>query len=420
MKKIALHWKIIIGMILGILFGLIASKMEWVQFTNEWIKPWGKIFINLLKLIAVPLVFASLIKGISSLSDISRLSRIGGRTILIYLTSTVIAVTLGLLLVNIVQPGSNFDKDSIEMTSTTQDGASKKIDQAASVKGDGPLKFLVDIVPDNIFNAASNNRNMLQVIFFAILFGIAMVSLPRERVSYVKGFFDGINDIILHIVDFIMMISPYGVFALLAGLVVDFGASSDLFIALGKYSLTVFVGLLIMVLVVYPFIVMMFTKLKYKEFFKGIMPAQMLAFSTSSSAATLPVTMERCEDHLGVSKEVSSFVLPLGATINMDGTSLYQSVAAVFIAQSYGMDLDISQQLTIVLTATLASIGAAAVPGAGMVMLVIVLGAIGVPAEGLALIFGVDRILDMCRTVVNVTGDATVAKIVSSLEDKLT
>ncbi|MGY8989263.1 MAG: dicarboxylate/amino acid:cation symporter, partial [Flavobacteriales bacterium] len=282
-----------------------------------------------------------------------------------------------------------------------------------------PLQFLVDIVPTNIFDAASNNRNMLQVIFFAILFGIALVMLPNEKTSYVKGFFDGINDIILQIVDIIMMAAPYGVFALLGGLVVDFGASAELFIALAKYSVTVIVGLLLMILVVYPLILKIFTKMKYKDFFKGIMPAQMLAFSTSSSAATLPVTMERCEDHLGVSEEVSSFVLPLGATINMDGTSLYQAVAAVFIAQAYGMDLDMSQQLTIVLTATLASIGAAAVPGAGMVMLVIVLGSIGVPTEGLALIFGVDRLLDMMRTVVNVTGDATVATVVASTEGQL-
>jgi Na+/H+-dicarboxylate symporter len=216
-----------------------------------------------------------------------------------------------------------------------------------------------------------------------------------------------------------MLFSPYGVFALLASLVVDFGASVSLFVTLAKYSLLVFIGLSLMVFVVYPILLSIFTKIRYVEFFKGISPAQMLAFSTSSSAATLPVTMERCEDHLGISKEVSSFVLPLGATMNMDGTSLYQAIAAVFIAQVYGIDLDLSAQLTIILTATLASIGAAAVPGGGMVMLVIVLGSINVPSEGLALIFGVDRLLDMMRTVVNVTGDATVASIVASSESKL-
>jgi Na+/H+-dicarboxylate symporter len=274
-------------------------------------------------------------------------------------------------------------------------------------------------VPTNIFESASKNKNMLQIIFFAILFGISIIMLPKEKTVYVRGFFDGINDIILHIVDLIMRMAPYGVFALLASLVVDFGASVDLFIALGYYSLTVICGLLLMIFVFYPILLRTFTNIKYLDFFKAISPAQMLAFSTSSSAATLPVTMDRCENNLGISKEVSSFVLPLGATINMDGTSLYQAVAAVFIAQAFGYDLDLSSQLTIVLTATLASIGAAAVPGAGMVMLVIVLSSVGIDPEGIALIFAVDRILDMLRTVVNVTGDATVATIVASSDGQL-
>ena len=419
MRKIALHWQIIIGMVIGVLYGLVAVNMGWVEFTNSWIKPWGTIFVNLLKLIAVPLVFASLVKGVASLSDISRLNRIGGKTISLYLTTTVISVTIGLLLVNTIKPGSNFDKDAIQLTSVSQEDANAKITSAEDVIEAGPLQFMVDIVPTNIFASASNNSNMLQVIFFAILFGIAMVMLSNTRIIYVKGFFDGLNDIILQIVDLIMLMAPYGVFALLGGLVVDFGGSTSLFVALGKYSFTVILGLLLMAFLVYPLILRLFTKVKYFDFFEGISPAQMLAFSTSSSAATLPVTMERCEDHIGVSEEVASFVLPLGATINMDGTSLYQAVAAVFIAQVFGIELDLYQQLTIVLTATLASIGAAAVPGAGMVMLVIVLGAINVPAEGLALIFGVDRILDMIRTVVNVTGDATVATVVASTEGVL-
>ena len=419
MKKIALHWQIIIGMILGVIYGVFASNMGYVDFTSNWIKPWGVIFVNLLKLIAVPLVFASLIKGITSLSDISKLSRIGGKTIFFYLISTVIAVSIGLLLVNTVNPGIDFDKDNITFTQDSQEGTTKKIIAAEVVKQESPLQFLIDIIPINIFEAASSNGNMLQVIFFAILFGISIVMLPSEKTIYVRGFFDGVNDIILKIVDLVMLVSPYGVFALLGALIVDFGASSSLFIALAKYSITVVVGLLLMIFCIYPLAIKIFTKVRYFYFFKAISPAQMLAFSTSSSAATLPVTMERCEDHLGVSKEISSFVLPLGATINMDGTSLYQAVAAVFIAQAFGIDLDFSQQLTIVLTATLASIGAAAVPGAGMVMLVIVLGAINVPVEGLALIFGVDRILDMLRTVVNVTGDATVSTVVAFSEGKL-
>jgi len=420
MRKLALHWKIIIGMVMGVLYGLLASKMGWIDFTNDWIKPWGKIFINLLKLIAVPLVFASLIKGVSSLSDISKLSRIGGKTIGIYLFTTIVAVTFGLLLVNIVQPGTSFSEEKrMELKEQYASSAASKIASAKDVKEDGPLQFIVDIVPSNFIQATGNNKNMLQVIFFAILFGIAMVMLPKEKTSVVKGFFDGINDIILQIVDLIMLTAPYGVFALLGGLVVDFGGSAELFQALGIYSLSVVIGLLLMIMVIYPLILKSFTRLKYFDFFKGIAPAQMLAFSTSSSAATLPVTMERCEDHLGVSEEVSSFVLPLGATINMDGTSLYQAVAAVFIAQAFGYDLYLSQQLTIVLTSTLASIGAAAVPGAGMVMLVIVLSSIGIDPEGIALIFAVDRLLDMLRTVVNVTGDATVATVVAATEGQL-
>mgnify|MGYP001167931309 FL=1 len=420
MRKLALHWKIIIGMVLGVLYGLLASKMGWIDFTNDLIKPWGKIFINLLKLIAVPLVFASLIKGVSSLSDISKLSVIGGKTIGIYLFTTVVAVTFGLLLVNIIQPGTSFSEEKrMELKEQYASNAASKIASAKDVKEDGPLQFIVDMVPSNFIQATGNNKNMLQVIFFAILFGIAIVMLPNEKTSIVKGFFDGVNDIILQIVDLIMLTAPYGVFALLGGLVVDFGGSAELFQALGIYSLSVVIGLLLMIMVVYPLILKSFTKLKYFDFFKGIAPAQMLAFSTSSSAATLPVTMERCEDHLGVSEEVSSFVLPLGATINMDGTSLYQAVAAVFIAQAFGYDLDLSQQLTIVLTSTLASIGAAAVPGAGMVMLVIVLSSIGIDPEGIALIFAVDRLLDMLRTVVNVTGDATVASVVAATEGQL-
>lgn len=425
MRNLALHWKIIIGMILGVTFGLLAITIGWDQFTDDWIKPFGTVFINLLKLIAVPLVFASLIKGVASLSDISKLSRIGSKTIALYLVSTIIAVTTGLLIVNTVKPGKYFSEQKrIEFKEKYASKTEAKMAAAANVKEQGPLQFMVDIVPQNIINASTSNKNMLQVIFFAILFGIAMIMLPEEKTVYVKGFFEGVNDIILQIVDLIMLSAPFGVFALLASLMVDFSDGDvhnviELFSALGLYSLVVILGLLTMIFIVYPILLRVFTNVKYVDFFKGIMPAQMLAFSTSSSAATLPVTMERCEDHIGVSKEISSFVLPLGATINMDGTSLYQAVAAVFIAQAFGVDLDLSQQLTIVLTATLASVGAAAVPGAGLVMLVIVLGAVGMDPEGVALIFAVDRILDMLRTVVNVTGDATVATVIASSEGQL-
>ena len=420
MKNLALHWKIIIGMLLGVIYGISAHTLGFNDFTSDWIKPWGVIFVNLLKLIAVPLVFASLIKGVASLSDITRLSKIGSRTVLLYLFSTVLSVSIGLFLVNTFKPGNSFSEEKkYELREKYSSKADLKINDAKSVEENGPLQFVVDIVPVNIISSASENKNMLQIIFFAILFGISIIVIPDEKTIYVRGFFDGINDIILYIVDLIMKFAPYGVFALLASLVVDFGASIDLFLALGYYSITVMLGLLLMIFVFYPILLKIFTKMPYLTFFKAISPAQMLAFSTSSSAATLPVTMDRCENNVGISKEVSAFVLPLGATINMDGTSLYQAVAAVFIAQAFGYDLDLASQLTIVLTATLASIGAAAVPGAGMVMLVIVLSSIGIDPEGIALIFAVDRILDMLRTVVNVTGDATVATIVASSDNQL-
>lgn len=417
--NLALHWKIIIGMVLGTVFGITASNFGLIEFTNYWIKPWGIIFVNLLKLIAIPLVFVSIIKGVSSLKDISKLSSIGSKTIGLYLISTAFSVTIGLVLVNLISPGNSISEEkSSELKQTYKTSANIKINDANKVEDSGPLQFIIDIVPSNIIDSASENKNMLQIIFFALIFGISMVLIDSKKTQYVKGFIEGLNDIILKIVDIIMLFSPYGVFALLASLISDFGASSDLFVALGMYCFTVVLGLLLMIFMFYPFLLKLFTKVNYSKFFSSISPAQMLAFSTSSSAATLPVTMERCEEKLGISKEISSFVLPLGATINMDGTSLYQAVAAVFIAQAFGYDLDLSSQLTIVLTATLASIGAAAVPGAGMVMLVIVLSSVGIDPAGIALIFAVDRILDMFRTVVNVTGDATIATIINSRRSK--
>lgn len=419
MKKIALHWQILIGMIVGVLFGFLMTQFSWGKhFTGDWVKPFGTIFINSLKLIAVPLILASLIKGVSDLKDISKLSKMGGRTIVTYILTTVIAVSIGLVVVNIVKPGSAITEETrTELIESYKGDASSKIADAQEQKNAGPLQALVDLVPSNIFNAAGDNRNMLQVIFFAIFFGIGLILIPEQKAKPVKDFFDGFNDVILKLIDIIMLAAPYGVFALLAALVVE-SPSADLFAALGMYGLSVIIGLTIMI-VIYIALVFLFTKKKPSFFIKGISPAQLLAFSTSSSAATLPVTMERVEEHLGVEKEVASFVLPIGATINMDGTSLYQAVAAVFIAQAFGMDLSLGAQLGIVATATLASIGSAAVPGAGMVMLVIVLAQAGIPEAGLALIFAVDRPLDMCRTTVNVTGDAAVSMMVAKSVDKL-
>ena len=422
MKKIALHWKIMIGMVLGILFGIIASKLGWQGIVKDWIKPMGTIFVSLLKLIAIPLILASLIKGISDLKDISKFRNMGLRTVILYLLSTVIAVTIGLAIVNIIQPGEYVSQDALEMfTNSNMEKAQGKIKSATSQQSKGPLQFIVDMVPQNIFGAASSNGNMLQVIFFAIFFGISMLLIKEERVKPIKDFFDSLNDIILKMVDLIMLSAPFAVFALLASLITEIKDPS-LFVALGWYALCVVIGLLIM-LIFYVIIVSVYTGKSPKKFLKGISPAQLLAFSTSSSAATLPVTMERVEEHLGVEKEVTSFVLPVGATINMDGTSLYQAVAAVFICQALDFDLTFNDQLTIVLTATLASIGSAAVPGAGIVMLIIVLESLGLPAEllaiGITMIVTVDRPLDMCRTTVNVTGDATVAMVVAKSLGKL-
>ncbi len=419
MKKLALHWKIIIGMVTGVLFGIIFSQITWGSiFISNWIKPFGTIFINLLKLIAMPLILASLIKGVSDLKDISKLSKIGGRTIIIYLSTTVLAVIIGLFLVNTISPGKSIsEKTRNELMSSYKSDAAEKQSAAAKQIQTGPLQPLIDVFPSNIFNATTNNRNMLQVIFFALFFGIGMILIPEEKSKPVKNFFDSFNSIILKLIDLIMIISPYGVFALLAALVVE-SPSADLFVALGAYSLTLLLGLIMMIFI-YIMIVKVFTGINPLNFIKGISPAQLLAFSTSSSAATLPVTMDRVENQLGVDKEVSSFVLPIGATINMDGTSVYQAVAAVFIAQAFGMDLSFTTQLGIVVTASLASIGAAAVPSAGMIMLIIVLGQAGIPEAGLALIFAVDRPLDMCRTIVNVTGDATVSMLVAKSVGKL-
>ena len=419
MKKIPLHWSILLGMTLGVLVGLIFTTFEsGPQMISHWVKPFGTIFINALKLIAMPLILGSLIKGVSDLKDISRLSRMGGRTIGIYIMTTVVAVMIGLIMVNTIKPGKSIgEKTRQELLETYQSDAEEKQAVAQKQKDAGPLQALVDLVPDNIFKATTENGNMLQVIFFALFFGIGLILIPAEKSKPVKDFFDAFNEVILKLIDLIMLVAPYGVFALLAALVVE-SPSLDLFSALGMYALTLVIGLFLMGLF-YLLLVRIIVKFKPKKFIEGIAPAQLLAFSTSSSAATLPVTMDRVEEYLGVDEEVVSFVLPIGATINMDGTSLYQAVAAVFIAQAFGMDLSVGTQLGIIITATLASIGAAAVPGAGMVMLVIVLGQAGIPEAGLALIFAIDRPLDMCRTVVNITGDASVSMMVAKSVGKL-
>ncbi len=426
MKKIALHWQILIGMLAGVLFGYTMTHFSiGKELVSDWIKPFGTIFVNLLKLIAVPLIVASLIKGISDLQDISKFKKIGGRTIIIYIFTTVIAICIGLALVNILKPGDGITQATIDKLTTEYASNAKisaRIAEASKQQESGPLQFIVDMVPQNAFKAMSNNKMMLQVIFFTIFLGISMLLIKPSQAKPLKNFFDSLNEVILKMVDLIMLFAPYAVFALLANVVVT-SDDADILLALLKYAGVVVFGLSLMV-AFYSLLVAVIAKKSPLWFLKQISPAQLLAFSTSSSAATLPVTMERVEEHIGVDKEVSSFVLPVGATINMDGTSLYQAVAAVFIMQVLWPEgLTFSNQITIVLTALLASIGSAAVPGAGMVMLVIVLEAIGFPADklpiGLALIFAVDRPLDMCRTTINVTGDATVSMLVAKSVGKL-
>ena len=434
MKNISLHWKIIIAMFLGVFWSLIGSVFGLSEFTINWISPFGDIFINLLKLIAVPLVLFSVIKGVSSISNISLLGRMGFKTLLAYLFTTIISISIGLFLVNVISPGEYIAQDQREINyesyvlfksdrvGVEDSFLSDKMKTVENQKSSGPLQFIVDIVPSNIFESLSNNKLMLQIIFFAIFFGITLVLIPKKHSSFILPIVDAFNLIFLKMVEIIMSAAPFFVFCLLAGVMAKIAGDSpsgviEIFKGLGVYSLVVLIGLMIMVFIVYPTFVYFFRGTSYFRFFSAISPAQMLAFSTSSSAATLPVTMDCVENRLGISGKVSNFVLPIGATVNMDGTSLYQAVAVVFLAQMHMVDLTVSQQLLIVFTATMASIGSAAVPSAGLVMLIIVLDAVGLNPAWISIIFPVDRILDMCRTVVNVTGDATVSSVIASFDE---
>lgn len=462
MKKLPLHVKIMLGLVAGVIWAFVSSYLGWNQFTIDWIDPFGQIFIRMLKYIAVPLVLFSIISGVSSLKDMSQLGRMGGKTLGFYMITTVTAVGIGLLLVNVLQPGKFIDLDSriknrlkyerwvaatdgveildgknylsdpryntVEATEEELDDKTKadleaKLKAAEASKGAGPLQFIVDMVPENIVLSLSNQQLMLQVIFFAIFFGITMAMLPEEKVSGLSAFINGSNEVFLKMVDLVMKAAPFFVFALLAGIIAKMadtpGEVIEVFKGLASYSGTLVLGLLFLIFVFYPLIIKLTVNMGYRTFFKNMSPAQLMAFSTSSSAATLPVTMECVEDNMGVSKKVASFVLPVGATVNMDGTSLYQAVAVVFLAQMHMVDLTGVQQLTIVLTATLASIGSAAVPSAGLIMMILVLQSVGLNPAWVAILFPVDRPLDMLRTVVNVTGDASVSTIVAKTEGEL-
>jgi Na+/H+-dicarboxylate symporter len=462
-RKLALHWQIIIGLLLGVIWAILSSHFGWSEFTLNWINPFGEIFINLLKLIAVPLVLFSIIGGVTGIGDPEKLGRMGFKTLMLYLSTTIIAITLGLGLVNFIKPGKLVSKESrienrviyelwaksngVEIVDgecfsckennkvlvqqiadrngsvvVTSD-VEKKMKLAKSTKEAGPLQFLVDMIPSNIFVSLNDNGLMLQVIFFALFFGISLLLIPKHSSYDVIKLINGFNDVFIKMVEIIMLAAPYFVFALMAGIVSKMAGDNpakvlEIFKGLSWYFLVVTLGLVLMAFVVYPLILRMLTgkSFSYMDFFTGISEAQALAFSTSSSAATLPVTMECVEENLGVDKRVTSFVLPIGATVNMDGTSLYQAIAVIFLAHLHDIDLSLAQQVTIVLTTTLASIGSAAIPGAGLVMLMIVLQTVGLDPAWIAIILPVDRLLDMLRTVVNVTGDASVSTIIAKTE----
>ncbi|MGV9012779.1 MAG: dicarboxylate/amino acid:cation symporter [Flavobacteriales bacterium] len=458
--KLPLHVRILIGMGAGVLWALLSSYMGWSRFNLDWIDPFGKIFINLLKLTAVPLVLFSIITGVAGMGEVRRLGKLGIRTLLLYLITTVMAVSIGLALVNLVQPGAwGHDVERLanrvdyELWVQSTPGVDKPLDglciscepanralrdslaevRGTSVPNDwakagedlvkgrgeaGPLQFLVDLVPGNIFSALAEMQ-MLQVIFFAILFGVMLLLVKPEHGGPVNAVMNGLNEVFMKLVDVIMLAAPWFVFALMTGVVARMAGDNpasvlELFKGLAGYALTVVLGLAIILFVIYPLLMSLLMRRNvYMHFLRAMSPAQLLAFSTSSSAATLPATIRCVEENIGVSKATASFVLPVGATVNMDGTSLLQAVAVVFLAQLHMVDLSFAQQLTIVLTATLASIGAAAIPSAGLMLMVVVLASLGLDPAWVAIIFTIDRPLDMMRTVVNVTGDAVVCSVVA-------
>lgn len=460
--RLALHWQVLIGLAIGVLYAWMSITFGWNDFTIDYIKPFGDIFINVLKLIAVPLVLFSIISGVASLGDPAKLGRLGIKTVVTYLLTTMTAVMVGLVLVNLFQPGARVSDDLLESNRIRyelwrdangidilddislrndpalaekvaditaeqvqmNDWVMDKLNKAERTKSSGPLQPLVDVVPTNIFQALAD-MSMLQIIFFAVFFGVVLVGLPKETSAPLSRAIDALNEVFVQMVWIVMKAMPIFVFALMAGQIVN-AAGSDpemfrqLLEYLLQYSLVVVLGLAFMVFVFYPSLVGLFVrKLGYKGFLSGMRDAQITAFSTSSSVATLPVTMDCVRNRIGVSERTTSFVLPIGATVNMDGTSLYQAVAVVSLAQFHMVDLSLAQQAVIVLTATLASIGAAAVPSAGLVLMIIVLESVGLNPAWIALIFPVDRILDMCRTVVNVTGDGAVSTLIAHSEDEL-
>ena len=412
-----LYSKILIGLVAGALVGVVANvaNIAWLRETLTALEPAGTAFIRLITMIVVPLVFASLLVGTASLGDIRKLGRIGSKTIVYYMFTTTIAVTIGLALGNLFSPGSSVDPATRDQLAARFEGeAQGKMEIAA--ESPSVTDVLLGIIPRNPVQAAADFE-LLPLIFFAIVFGAAVSLVPDEQRKAVLLFFEGVNSASMLIIGWVMKLAPYAVFALIAAVVAQFGL--DLLRSLLLYSLVVVFGLLLHMFGTLALMVRFAAKMSPISFYKRIIAVPIFAFSTSSSSATLPVTMGTAESKLGVPKQVSSFVLPLGATINMDGTALYQAIAVLFIAQIYGIPLDLGAQLTIVLTATLASVGTAGVPSAGIIMLIVVLQSVGLGDKveaGIALILGVDRILDMLRTSVNVTGDLSCAAYIARSE----
>jgi len=415
-----LYTKILLGLVLGAVAGAVANFLDigLLRDLLVGIQPFGDAWIRLITMIVIPLVVASLLVGTASLGDLRKVGRIGGKTLVYYMLTTAIAVTIGLVISNVFQPGARIDESTRDTLSAQFEGQAAQSMLLAEEKP-GTVEVLLNMIPRNPVQAAAE-MDLLPLIIFTIIFGAAVTMVEKERREAVLNVFHGVNDASMVMIHWIMKLAPYAVFALIGAVVAEFGL--DLLRSLLFYSLIVVAGLLTHALFTYGLVLRFLAGFNPFDFFRRIVNAPIIGFSTSSSNATLPVTIETAEEEVGVSNEVASFVLPLGATINMDGTALYQAVAVMFIAQIYGIPLGMGEQLIIVLTATLASVGAAGVPSAGIITLIIVLNSVGMADQvqaGIALILGVDRILDMCRTAVNVTGDLTAATVIAKSEGEL-
>ncbi|MFI3327835.1 MAG: dicarboxylate/amino acid:cation symporter [Rikenellaceae bacterium] len=419
-NKIPTYMKILLSMLLGLVVGVLAVAFDFTHFIKMWVSPFGEIFIRLLKMIAVPLVLVSLINGVGGMGDVARLAKMGVRTLVLYVATTVASITLGVILVSIVRPGAVVSSVTSQALYRSFDSSSvsKVASSAAQIEAQSPLKAFVDMVPENMIGAMGNNSAMLQIILIAAMIGISVILVGQETSKPFRDFISSLDKIVIKLIEIVMSFAPYGVFALITNMVLDSAGDGSLLGALGLYMMTVIGGLLAMMLIVYPLIIKFFTKIDPWHFVKSMFPVQMLGFTTSSSAATLATTMETSNKVLGLPESVTSFTLPVGVTINMDGTSIYQAIAVVFIAQVMGIDLTLSQLLIIIATTTLSSIGTPGVPGGSIVVTMMVLSTVGIPAEGLALIMGVDRPLDMLRTSVNVTGDVAVSALVAESLEK--